>query len=256
MTVHGSLRSRFALFVTLAPGLMAQALAADTISAVIPVEVLTVDPALATGNIASSSWAVKRPIVARQPARAARAVYVIGKDKVLALALLGKLETTAEGALKLDVAPASQAWCEFGTFMSTGVYCYQDLDADGKFEIQRVGELGSNEAVALRRVQATKPVTPIAYRAATEAETPKFHVGYVSCMAERNVMPTLDSPLRFGTFINRSDDARMADAGACTDIAKPLGAAANNERLFQFGRFQVAVRAGGVGGRLVGGGRP
>lgn len=241
--------SRLAAIVASTLCVVAPSGAADTVPAVIPVEVLAVDPALATGAIASSSWAIKRPTVARQPARAARAVVLegSGKGKVLALALLGKLETTPQGTLKLDVAAASQAWCEFGTFMSTGVKCYQDLDADGKFETQRVGELGSDEAVALRRVQPGKPVAPLAYRAATEAETPKFHVGYVSCMTERNVMPTLDSPLRFGTFINRSDDIRMADSGACSDIAKPLGAAANDERLFQFGRFQVAVRAGADG---------
>jgi len=243
MAVNGSLR--LVAFVASALGLIAHAIAADTVPAVIPLEVLPVDPALGTGAIASSSWAVKRPIVARQPARAARAVVLqgSGKGKVLALALLGKLEVTPEGALKLDVAPASQAWCEFGTFMSAFVDCYQDLDADGKFETQRRGELGSDEAVALRRVQEAKPIGPLEYRAASAEQAPKFHVGYVSCMAERNVMPTLDSALRFGTFINRSDDKRMADSGACSEIARPLGAAADNERSFQFGRFKVAVRA-------------
>jgi hypothetical protein len=242
------LNSRFAALCACALAAVAQSQPADT-PAVIPIEVLAVDPALATGAIASSSWAVKRPTVARQPARAARAVVLTEsrKGKVLALALLGRHETTPEGALKLDVAAESQAWCEFGTFMSAYVDCYQDLDADGKFEVQRRGALGSDEAVALRRVQPGKAISPLPYRAATEAETPKFHVGYVSCMSEHNAMPTLDSPLRFGTFINRSDDARMADSGACSDIAKPLGAADHDERLFQFGRFQVAVRAGADG---------
>lgn len=239
-----SLRSVLAALIAASWGLIAPARAEDAVPAVIPLEVLAIDPQLAVGAITSSGFKVKWPIVARQPARAARAVVLEkGKGKVLALALLGKLETTPEGKLMLDVAAASQAWCEFGSFMSTYVDCYQDLDADGKFETQRLGALGSNEAVALRRVLPAKPITAIGYRAANEAEIPKFEVGYVSCMGAGVDLSTLDSPLRFGTFINRTDDSRMSDEGACKDIAKPLGEAVDNERVFQFGRFKVAVRA-------------
>jgi hypothetical protein len=86
MTPDSSLRSRLAGLVALALGASFDARAQETVPAVIPVEVLAVDAALATGSIISSSWKMTRPTVARQPARAARAVVLEGSGKAKVLA--------------------------------------------------------------------------------------------------------------------------------------------------------------------------
>lgn len=110
MTVVGSLRSQLALLTLLSVAFV-DAGAQETVRAVLPVEVLPLDAGLGAGAITSSSWKVVRPKVALQPARAARAVVLTGsgKGKVLALALLGKLESTPDGVwYEWSVAPGEE----------------------------------------------------------------------------------------------------------------------------------------------------
>jgi len=81
--------------------------AEEPLSAMIPVEVLEVDPALATGELWRTGVKWSEPSVALQPARVARAIAIDkagGKSPLLALTLLGTPERRADGTLNLDVA--------------------------------------------------------------------------------------------------------------------------------------------------------
>jgi len=250
MVLSSSPPSRLAVALFLA-FVCAGALRAEEVAlnAMISVEVLPIDPAFAVGAISEGGLRWDNPRIALQPARVARAIVKDeknGKGSVFVLALLGDIEINADRTLKLDVAPAKQAWCAFGGFGSVTVECYQDTDGDGKLETQRRGLLGVNESLGLARVGAGKSITPVAYRAATAAELPGLQVGYKSCAPGRDQVPTLDSELRFAALVQRVG-MHMPPSQVCNDVAKPLGAGNDGEKLFQFGRFKVAIRENDAG---------
>lgn len=250
MTLSSSPQARLAVLLCLSFGVAGMARAEEAaLDAMIPVEVLPIDPAFAVGAISEGGLRWDNPRIALQPARVARAIVrdvKKGKSGVLVLALLGKIETNADRTLKLDVAPAKQAWCAFGGFASVTVECFQDTDGDGKLETQRRGLLGVNESLGLARVAEGKPITPVAYRPANAAELPALQVGYKSCAPGRDQVPSLDSELRFATLVQRVG-MHMPPSQVCNEIAKPLGAGNDGEKLFQFGRFKVAIHANDAG---------
>src|SRR5262245_53959872 len=71
--------------------------------ALVPVEVLPIDPALGSGviDVAGTRWPSSR--IAAQPVRIARGIVVEGRDRLLALTLLGELARKPDGTLDLDV---------------------------------------------------------------------------------------------------------------------------------------------------------
>lgn len=219
---------------------IASAAQPPTVDATFPLEVLAVDPAIATGSIPGTSSA---PRIAMQPARPARGAVRSDRQGVLLLALLKPVEKTAAGAARLDGPPDRIAWCELPGFMSLGVLCYQDLDADGKFETSRNGIWGTDEVLALSRLQEPKSIEPVAYRAAETTELPLFHVGYRHCGSSRKQPQTLDGELRFETVVRRAEGMQWPKSGRCDNLAKLLETRPDGSRLFQIGRFKVEVSA-------------
>ena len=215
----------------------------ETVDATIPIEVLAIDPALATGAIATGrQWSA--PKIAMQPARAARGAVLAGKQEVLLLALLEPVEKTAAGTARLDGPPERIAWCELPRFIGNFVSCYQDLDADGKFETSRTGLMGTDEVLALGRVREPKTIEPIAYRAAQASELPQFQVGYRACGNIGDKPRTIDGELRYETVVRRAEGLQWPKSGRCDSIAQPLESLPDGGRLFSMGRFKVEVRPG------------
>src|SRR5690349_11828793 len=177
--------------------------AEEPLSAMIPVEVLEVDQALASGELWRGGIKWSEPEIALQPARVARAVVVEtagGKNTTLALALLGAPELKPDGRLNLDVAADRQAWCELTRFGLAQVDCFQDLDSDGKLEALRHGLLGNEEPLTLKRVEAaSKAPDPMVYRPARADELPQFQIGYVSC-AQGGTKSNPESGFRYSSI--------------------------------------------------------
>lgn len=222
-------------------GAFAVAAPPSTIDATTPIEVLDIDPALASGGIPlARTWS--SPSIAMQPARIARGVVLEKSGDVLSLALLEPVTRTPEGKARLDGPPDRIAWCAPPRLMGTVPVCYQDLDSDGKFESSRYGLLGTNEALALSRLQDAKSIEPLAYRAATEAELPRFHVGYRACGATVRDPHTFTGPLRFETVIRRAEGVQWPKSGRCDSLAKFLETRPDGARLYEIGRFKVEVR--------------
>jgi hypothetical protein len=219
---------------------IASAALPPTVDATFPLEVLAVDPAIATGNIPGT---LSSPRLAMQPARPARGVVRSDRQGVLLLALLKPVEKTAAGTARLDGPPDRIAWCELPSFMSLGVFCYQDLDADGNFETSRNGIWGTDEVLALSRLQEPKSIDPVAYRAAETTELPLFHVGYRQCGSTRKQPQTLDGEMRFETVVRRAEGLQWPKSGRCDNLAKLLETRPDGSRLFQMGRFKVEVSA-------------
>jgi hypothetical protein len=168
-----------------------------------------------------------------------------GRRAVLALAVLGQPETTQAGSLRLDGAPDKQAWCEIPT---TGwvvsaqdftVDCYQDRNGDGALETKYRGNLHGEVAVMLASVDKPEPIKPLSYRAADTADLERFDVGYKSCGSTTESVASDVKVLRFGTFIRRAD---TKGPSVCTDVAKLLDELSGGEKLYQVGRFKIAVR--------------
>ena len=223
--------------------------AEEPLSAMIPVEMLDVDPALATGELWRGTVKWTEPPVALQPARIARAIVIDkagGKNSILALALLGTPERKADGTLNLDVASDRQAWCELSRFGITRVDCFQDLDSDGKLETIRFGWLGNEEPLTLNRVEAEKATEPMAYRPARVDELPQFHIGYVSC-ARSGTRANPESQFRYSTIIRRVGGGLGTGStpAVCDQFATLLETRAEGDFLYQFGRFKVEVRQQG-----------
>lgn len=223
--------------------------AEEPLSAMIPVEVLDVDPALATGELWRRGVKWNEPPVALQPARIARAIAIDkagGKNPILALTLLGTPERRADGTLNLDVASDRQAWCELSRFGLTRVDCFQDLDSDGKLETIRFGWLGNEEPLTLNRVEPAKATDPMVYRAARVDELPQFHIGYVSC-AQGGTKANPESQFRYSTIIRRVGGGLGTGSTpvVCDQFATLLETRAESDRLYQFGRFKVEVRQQG-----------
>jgi hypothetical protein len=224
--------------------------AEEPLSAMIPVEVLEVDPALATGELWRGTVKWSEPPVALQPARVARAIVIDkvgGKSSILALALLGTPERRADGTLNLDVASDRQAWCELSRFGLARVDCFQDLDSDGKLETTRFAWLGNEEPLTLNRVEAAaRPTDPMVYRAARVDELPQFQIGYVSC-ARRGTRANPESEFRYSTIIRRVGGGLGTGStpAACDQFATLLETRADGDFLYQFGRFKVEVRQQG-----------
>ena len=221
--------------------------AEEALPAMIPVEVLAVDPALATGELWRGGTRWSEPAVALQPARLARAIVVEksgGKGQVLALTLIGTPELKADGTLNLDVAPERQAWCELTRFGLAQVNCFQDVDSDGKLESTRRGLLGNEEALTLNRVEAAAGATdPMAYRAARVEELPRFELGYLSC-AGGSTKATPESGFRYSSIIRRVDGGfgTGSTRPVCDQFATLLETRAEGVQLYQFGRFKIEVR--------------
>jgi len=224
--------------------------AEEPLSAMIPVEVLEVDPALATGELWRGGIKWTEPSVALQPARVARAIAIDkagARSPILALALLGAPERKADGSLNLDVASNHQAWCELSRFGITRVDCFQDLDSDGKLETIRYGWLGNEEPLTLNRVEATARATdPMVYRPARADELPQFQIGYVSC-ARSGTRANPESKFRYSTIIRRVDGGLGTGStpAVCDQFATLLETRAEGDFLYQFGRFKVEVRQQG-----------
>lgn len=223
------------------------ATAEETLSAMIPVEVLDADPALATGELWRGGVKWSEPAVALQPARVARAIAIDkagGKSPILALALLGVPERRADGSLNLDVASDRQAWCELSRFGLARVDCFQDLDSDGTLETTRFAWLGNEEPLTLNRVEATARATdPMVYRAARVDELPQFQIGYVSC-AGAGTKATPNSEFRYSSIIRRIGGGMGTGSTpvVCDQFATLLETRTEGDRLYQFGRFKVEVR--------------
>jgi hypothetical protein len=221
--------------------------AEEPLSAMIPVEVLEADPALATGELWRGGVKWSEPHVALQPARVARAIAIDkggGKISILALALLGTPERRADGTLTLDVASDRQAWCELSRFGLARVDCFQDLDSDGKIETIRYGLLGNEEPLTLNRIEATaRAMDPMVYRPARVDELPQFHIGYVSC-AQGGTRANPESKFRYSTIIRRVGGGLGTGStpAVCDQFATLLETRAEGDLLYQFGRFKVEVR--------------
>jgi hypothetical protein len=215
----------------------------ETVDATIAIEVLAVDPALTTGTIPlrpglTWSW----PRIALQPARAARGAVLEKNGDVLMLALLEPVAKTADGKARIDGPADRIAWCASAKFISNVVACYQDLDSDGRFETRRTGMLGTNEALALSRLQMPKSIAPLAYRPANEDELPAFQVGYAACGGTRHDTQTFESPPRYATVIRRAEGAQWPKSGRCDNIAKFIDMRPDGARLYELGRFKIEVR--------------
>lgn len=212
-----------------------------TVDATIPIEILAVDPALASGGIPlARTWS--SPSMAMQPARIARGVVLEKSGDVLSLALLEPVARTSDGNARLDGSPERIAWCAPPRFMGTVLVCYQDLDSDGRFESSRYGLLGTNEALALSRLQEAKSIEPLAYRAATDSELPRFLVGYRACGSTVRDPHTFEGPLRFETVVRRAEGVQWPKPGRCDSLAKLLETRPDGARLYEIGRFKVEVR--------------
>jgi hypothetical protein len=219
--------------------------AEESMSAMIPVEVLEVDPALATGELWRGTVKWSEPRIALQPARVARAIVgESGNSTILALTLLGAPERRADGTLNLDVPSDRQAWCELTRFGLAQVDCFQDMDSDGKLETVRRGLLGNEEPLTLNRVEAAaRAADPMVYRAARVDELPQFQIGYVSC-AGGGTKSNPESEFRYSTIIRRVGGGMGTGStpAVCDQFAKLLETGAEDDLLYQFGRFKVEVR--------------
>ncbi len=220
--------------------------AEEPLPAMIPVEMLELDPALATGELWRGGVKWTEPSVALQPARVARAIVIDkagSKSPMLALALLGAPERKADGTLNLDVPSDRQAWCELSRFGLTRVDCFQDLDSDGKLETIRFGWLGNEEPLTLNRVEAARATEPMIYRPARVDELPQFQIGYVSC-AQGGTKASQDSKFRYSTIIRRVGGGLGTGStpAVCDQYATLLETRAEGDFLYQFGRFKVEVR--------------
>jgi len=234
-------------FMLMAICMVSAARAEEPLSAMIPVEVLEVDPALATGELFRGSVRWSEPDVALQPARVARAIVVDkagGKTTLLALTLLGAPELDADGKLKLDVAADRQAWCELTRFGLAQVDCFQDLDSDGKLETLRRGLLGNEEPLTLNRVgAASQAPDPMVYRPARADELPQFQIGYVSC-ARGGTNSNPEAGFRYSSIVRRVGGGMGTGSTrpVCDQFAKLLETRAPDDFVYQFGRFKVEVR--------------
>jgi hypothetical protein len=221
--------------------------AEEPMSAMIPVEVLEVDPALATGELWRGGMKWSEPEVALQPARVTRAVVADGaggKTTTLALTLLGAPELKADGTLNLDVASDREAWCELTRFGLAQVSCFQDLDSDGKLETIRHGLLGNEEPLTLNRVEApARAPDPMTYRPARADELPQFQIGYVSC-ARAGTKSNPESGFRYSSIVRRVGGGMGTGStpAVCDQFAKLLETRAADDFVYQFGRFKVEVR--------------
>lgn len=217
---------------------------ANTAEAVIPIEVLPVDPSLAAGELAAAGVRWSDPIIALQPARVARGIVTDennGKHRVLVLAVLGKPERDSQARLLLDVTPDRQAWCDLPGFGISESRCFQDTDGDGKLDASRAGILDAPNPLTLSRVGVVKSIEGISYRPAREDELPKYHIGYASCVGLQR-KDSAQTEYRYSTTIRAVGGIRWPPPTVCNEVAKPLEQRDGDEPVFQFGRFKVAVR--------------
>jgi hypothetical protein len=216
----------------------------DTPEAVIPIEVLPVDPSLAAGELVAAGLSWSPPVIALQPARAARGIVTDesgGKHRVLVLAILGEPERDPQARMLLDVAPYRQAWCDLPGFGIPVSRCFQDTDGDGKLDVARIGTLDAPNPLTLSRVGAAESIEVISYHQAREDELPRYHIGYVSCVGLQ-LKDSARTEYRFSTTIRAVSGVHWPPPTVCNDVAKPLEQRDGDDPVFQFGRFKVAVR--------------
>jgi hypothetical protein len=221
------------------------------IDAVMPIEMLPVDPALADGKIWVSGPHWDSPKVALQPARSPRAI-VTTDDKGSRTLILAQLRPDPANEAAAAQWRVAEAWCETtrNRFVTP---CYLDQDKDGTLETMSVGVSPVGEPLGVNALVRGQPIKPIRYRAASEAELPRFQIGYAAC---RGV-----GAITFATLIRRvtGDQAKgQMQAANCGHIAVPLGDAPDGGTLYRFDRFVVRVRqtADGLDTHLVEGLRP
>jgi hypothetical protein len=214
--------------------------------ALVPVEVLAHEPNF-KGEVRGFGVRWNYIVIAEQPARVLRAVIAQEpagagvRQLVLNLALLGSVRADASGRLVTDLTGDQLAWCESDSRKRTTIRCFQDLDADGKLETLRSGLLPTLDALAVNRVSAPQPTTPISYREARPDELPRMLLQYISC-------PERESIYKYATVIRHqgADGSRGAYyQGECTESATPLSGDAGVSNLYQFGRFKISVQQEG-----------
>lgn len=236
----------------LAPHIAAQ----EATPATIPLEVLAPEPPFSEGQIvigARTAYFGGGPIVAAQPARVARGIVLEksgSRDRFLALAILGALETDANGAVLLDGSPARQAWCELPSALSMSAWidytvdCYQDSDADSALDRKYSGKIQGYEPVMLASVESPEPIKPLRYRPAQESELPRFDVGYWSCGALAETTAAMVKDFRYSTLV-RAKGTKGLGARGCKNSAELLETRADGTRVLRFDRFTVEVRQSG-----------
>ena len=226
------------------------------LQAMIPLEMLPVDPALATGGLWVRGPVWSEPRIALQPARAARAVVVEarnGDSESYVLTLLGAVERRPDGTPELDVEHDRRAWCELPTGNNPygEMQCFQDTDGDGAFDVARQGVRGNVEPLSLNRVGEPNAIEPVAYRGALPEEIPLFQVGYESCRSQVGEAISLDSELRYATLVRRTDRRYVGAStaagapAACGNLAELLETQDNGDSVVRFGRFVVLLHQEG-----------
>jgi hypothetical protein len=214
--------------------------------ALVPVEVLAPEPNF-RGEVRGFGVRWNYVVIAEQPARVLRAIVAQEpagtgvKQLVLNLALLGPIRADAAGRPVTDLPRDQFAWCESDARKRATIRCFQDLDADSKLEILRSGMLPTLDALAVNRVSAPQPTTPIPYREPRPDELPRVLLQYISC-------PERESIYKYAAVIRHLDADGSAGAyysGECTEAAVPLAGEASSRNLYQFGRFKVSIQEEG-----------
>lgn len=202
------------------------------VDAVLPLEALAAPPG-AEGEIWVKGMRLRSPLIAEQPLRAADAIVIQkgGATKILPVVLIGR---ASKGA-RLPTDPRVIAWCDIDRGMPHGrsYDCYQDLDGDGKLEVQRRAmALNVGEPLTIAKMGPAQPGQPLAYRKASAAERPAYRLVYESCGGGLDTI----------RFIQR---LRGAGGGAidypCSGLAEKLEVASDGSGLYRIDRMTVRV---------------
>lgn len=217
----------------------------QVIDALVPVAVQAPDPAFVRGEVRGFGMRWGAIVITGQPANVFRAAIVtepgagIAKNAVLNFALLGAVQTDVTGQVMIPADRSQIAWCENDTKKRSVLYCFQDLDADGKFETKRPGLLPTLDSLSVNRVGDSQQVTPFAYREAGAQELPRLVLEYVSCPDQVAYKYALQLQR-----INSDGSNGQSIPGECSAVADQLGTV-DGASLYQFGRFKVSIREEG-----------
>lgn len=209
------------------------------LEAAMPVEVLELDAALATGELHGPRMRLNGPpSIGRQPARVFRGIVPEPHEskppfeRVLALTLLGGIQRDASVAEPTwsRVPKSREAWCSLKKDPQSTVRCYQDSDADGRLEIERDGNILGMDGTAVITVGAARRIEPIGYRVARTDELPTMQLGYYSC----------NLPNQFGMELQWIIDGKPKQGphGACRILGSSIE---GSPSMLQIDRFKVTV---------------
>jgi hypothetical protein len=219
----------------------------DAVPAMIVLETLPVDPALADGGVVVRGLRWSSTRIALQPARFARGIVVeklIRGGSVLAWTAVGDVQRDANGHLMLDVPPERHAWCDVPSYDAVIAVCYQDRDGDGALETRLRGWFGApKDPLSVSRLDSPEKIEPLSYRTAAAEELPQFRIGYESCVSKPGEQLTTESELRYSTLVRRSKEGLLPDnaSAQCSEVAKLIEQREDGSGIFQFGRFKVQV---------------